>query len=373
MFPSTESVTRKVYVDTRGDNYVNQQNDSTSTILFNALPGTPTGFSLTQRGVLWAQGNPSILKFEDNTGTIYNVAGSGVALVGYTLAKDTALGVAAGSFTAPGLQNTAIGANSLTSNHTGANDTAVGYNALASNVTGNTCTAVGVGALQSNTTGTGNVALGSFTLQEANASGNVAIGASTLTAVTSGGGNTACGQSAMAVLTTGGNNIGIGINSCPTTVGGSNNIAIGNVAGEAWAASASNNICIGSLGNVADSATARIGDATTLSFTYLSGTVVSTGAEPTGTGITAANMLTGICQVTGTTATTDAGATIDTAFPGIIDNNVIKVLVVNSGSSACALSGGSNVTFLDTSASIPAHTSRVLYFVRTAANTYTVN
>jgi len=135
---------------------------------------------------------------------------------------NTFVGSAAGNFTMSGWSNTANGMQALQQNTTGNYNTASGVNALQHNTTGYWNTASGVNALTLNTTGYWNTAIGTQALQQ---------------------------------NTTGINNIGMG--NC-----GGMNLTTG-----------SNNIDIGNSGVAGESNVIRIGDGTTQTHTYLTGTI----------------------------------------------------------------------------------------------------
>jgi len=161
-----------------------------------------------------------------------------------------------------GSLNTAIGAGALLFN-AGDNNTATGALALANNTTGYENTAVGVAALVTNTEGYGNTAIG----QDALSSNTTAIF------------NTAVGQEALNNDTTGPGNTGIGGGALQSNTTGGQNTALGYVAGGNLT-TGSYNIDIGYAvdGVAGESSTIRIGNATYITSTYISGISGQTAA-----------------------------------------------------------------------------------------------
>jgi hypothetical protein len=182
------------------------------------------------------------------------------------------LGVAPGSTTIPGDNNTALGTGALSSNTvSGTNNTAAGSSALTSNTTGTQNTASGAGALQANTGGNFNTASGANALnRNVTGAANTASGAAALQSNTTGNNNTATGLNALNQNTTGGNNTASGAGAMFSNTTGNNNTALGFGAGGNWT-TGSNNIAIANNGDAADLATIRIGAQGTQTRAFMAG------------------------------------------------------------------------------------------------------
>jgi hypothetical protein len=225
-------------------------NDNTATGYEAILNGTGTLSTATGYQALY-ENNGNM-----NTGTGYQAlygSNSG-GLANLSGGNNTATGAQALYALSTGNSNTANGYQALFDTTTGGDNTASGGLALYSNTTGNYNTASGYAALYTNAGGNYNNASGYFTLHN-NSSGsqNSASGVQALVNNKSGNYNTASGTDALFSNTTGSSNVAEGYKAGYNLTTGSNNIDIGN------------------LGAAAESATIRIGTASTHKATYIAG------------------------------------------------------------------------------------------------------
>jgi hypothetical protein len=236
-------------------------------------------------GLTYAQQPPDVVMSDANDNTAmgtdallhnslgaYNTAAGYDVLLSNTTGYDnTAVGDLALASNTSGFQNSAYGDSALETNSTGANNTAVGDFALYANQTASNNTASGYAALFSNTIGFDNTAAGVTALQ-ANTTGsyNTAAGFDALYSNTSGAYNTASGSDALYRNTNGVGNTALGYAALVSNVSGGRNIAVGFQAGYDLT-TGSNNIDIGNLGVAAESATIRIGTASTHKATFVAG------------------------------------------------------------------------------------------------------
>jgi hypothetical protein len=268
--------------------------------------------------------------------------------------ENTFAGGNAGNFTLSGSLNTGAGYQALSADTSGSGNTATGATALMSNTAGNGNTAAGFQALLDNTFGGNNSAVGNSALSSNTAAGeNVAFGTGALQLQSFANSGTAWNSLNVAVgyqalysnqptaTTNGLANVALGGNALYGNTTGSNNIGLGNNAGYNLT-TGSNNIDIGSQGVAGETGIIRLGDGSTQTDTYLTGTVHGSG---TGLTLAGTTTLSGDLNLPATTSASTGvldigGAPFLHAFGhnGLADGNTF----VGDGAGNFSLTGNSN-------------------------------